>query len=219
MSITLLEFGIGEDVSVFSVQLDQVVAAPVVDKHLSDIEIDRANAFRFPHLRTRYITCRSALRSILSRYLDRPPEKISIVISDTGRPFIDGCHLDFNVSHSEDRALIAVLNTGGRVGIDLESISPLAELDNIAEMVLTPAELKSLPYGDSRLDSFYRLWTCKEAYLKAIGTGLSIDPRTVEINIEDPNTPVLIKGIDQNKFKLQSSLLIPGFVATIAISV
>ncbi|VAW71262.1 4'-phosphopantetheinyl transferase [hydrothermal vent metagenome] len=217
MSVTLLEFGAAENTSVFSVILDQADAA--LEKTLSNAEIDRANAFKFPHLRIRYIKCRSALRSILSRYLDLPPEQIVISLSDTGRPFLDGCHLDFNVSHSEDHALIAVLNTDGRIGIDLESISPLAELDNIAETVLTPTELKSLYCNDNKLLSFYRYWTGKEAYLKAIGTGLSVDPRTIEINIEDANAPLLIKGYDQNKFKLQSALVVAGFVATIATSI
>lgn len=186
---------------------------------LSASEIARANAFRFAYLRSRFVWCRAVLRQILGAWLDCPPARVALGETAAARPFVANADLDFNVSHSGDLALIAVLPRAGSVGVDLEHIVPLPDLLDLAGTVFTPREFAELPrQGDGQLESFYRLWTCKEAYLKAIGTGLSVEPSRVEISVEDPAHPMLRSAPDPRAFTITSFRPMPGFIAALAVS-
>ena len=133
-----------------------------------------------PGPRRRFALCRAALRSILCGRLDCRNEQLSFGSSRYGKPFamVGGVEsqLSFNVSHSGNHGLIAV-SVGGRLGIDIEERVPKRNLDGLIEAVMGPderAELSALR-GVERLGLFYRLWTFKEAAIKALGTGFSTD--------------------------------------------
>ena len=133
-----------------------------------------------PGPRRRFTLCRAALRAILCGRLDCRNEHLSFGNSKYGKPFamVGGVksQLSFNVSHSGNHGLIAVAPRG-RLGIDLEERVPKRNLDGLVEAVMGPdeqAELASLR-GLDRLRLFYRLWTFKEAVIKALGTGFSTD--------------------------------------------
>src|SRR5438094_10495422 len=82
--------------------------------------------------------------------------------------------LRFNVSHSKSLGLYAVTRDR-RVGVDIERIRPLPDLDEIAERVFSPEErlaLRRLPPA-RRPEGFFNCWSRKEAYGKAIGYGLA----------------------------------------------
>ena len=133
-----------------------------------------------PGPRRRFSLCRAALRSILCGRLGCRNEELSFGASDRGKPFavVLGERSDarFNISHSGDHGLIAIAGAG-RVGVDLEERISKRNLDGLIEAVAGPEERAELAtvQGIDRLRLFYRIWTFKEALIKALGTGFSTD--------------------------------------------
>lgn len=164
---------------------------------LSDDERERARRFRFPRDRNRFIVGRSALRTLLADYTGQAPSAIRFSYSYYGKPELaesrDG--LGFNLAHSGDLAVFAF----GRfesVGIDVEQIAAIPELDLLARRFFAPdesAELMSLPEPD-RLPAFYRCWTRKEAYLKALGHGLARPLDGFEVSFS-PDEPARLRRV------------------------
>lgn len=146
---------------------------------LSTDEVDQAGRFALDEpLRRRFVICRTTLRAILGRYLERPPGELTFAQGPYGKPYLNAVrtsgHIRFNVAHSHELALVAV-SQGRELGVDLERMRPLDDIDDIVARSFAPAEqlvLDRLPPRD-RLSTFYRYWTLKEAYLKACGVGLS----------------------------------------------
>ena len=136
--------------------------------------------FRYDGPRRRFALCRAALRALLCERLGRPNERLRFEASEHGKPFalVDGeaQRVSFNVSHSGAHGLIA-LAAEGRLGVDVEERAPRRDMELLVRSVLTPdeqARLAGLGERD-KMYAFYDLWTMKEALLKALGTGLSVD--------------------------------------------
>lgn len=148
---------------------------PTLGQWLSGEERDRAARFGRPDLRDRYVAGRALLRWILAHELGGAPASIPIRRGVRGRPYVDGApDFDFNVSHTESRALVGVAR-GRRIGVDLESEDRLANVDRLARRVMTEDERTQwagLAEPDRRR-AFLRHWTCKEALAKATGDGLA----------------------------------------------
>ena len=153
---------------------------------LDDAERERARRFTGPGPRRRFTLCRAALRALLCDEFGYRNERLAFGASEHGKPFalvqelpVD---IDFNVSHSGNHGLIA-LAPEGRLGVDVEECASHRNLDTLIETVFTPdeqAELASIE-GEDRPRAFFRLWTVKEALVKAEGTGLSLDPSLFEV--------------------------------------
>jgi len=157
---------------------------------LSEDERRRSAQYRFPRDRRRFIACHAALREILSAYLGLPADQIRFIAGPYGKPALENAApaLHFNLSHAHELALIAV--AGREVGVDVEYLAAAVALDDIARSCCTPRELQAavgLPAGA------LAYWTCKEAYLKGIGTGLSVSP--TEIELHPPPTGTTRTGI------------------------
>lgn len=155
---------------------------------LSLEERAKATSFRFRHLRVRYQVRRGILRSILASYTGIPPSELKFSYSATGKPsLMKAAGLEFNISDSEDLFACAV-SDDAQVGIDIERIRPVADLESLTQTALTLTELawlkRQLP--EDRLRSFFGVWTKKEAILKADGRGLGVDLRSFEINPDGP---------------------------------
>jgi 4'-phosphopantetheinyl transferase len=153
---------------------------------LSAEELEVAARFHFERDRVRYVASHVQLRQILSRYVGQPAEEIQFALGPMGKPFVslDERSVTFNLSHSGDRALIGV-SSGPEVGIDIEHIRHGSSLSDVARSSFSPGEnrwLESLAPGE-QLRGFFRIWTLKEACLKAAGTGLSISPNRFELTI------------------------------------
>lgn len=148
----------------------------------------RAAAFRVPLPRRQFSTTRSALRLLLGAYLAQPPGLLRFCLAPHGKPGLAPPYaevgLHFNVSHAGQRALIA-LTADHPVGVDIEAHRPLGEDGaGLAAMICHPRELaawKALPQA-GRLHDFYRIWTGKEALSKALGLGLGLDFRQLELD-------------------------------------
>jgi 4'-phosphopantetheinyl transferase len=165
-------------VHVWAVPLDpapeQIASLATV---LSTDELERAEKFRFPQLRNRYVVARGSLRMLLGRYLQRDPAVLEFSYSSRGKPALKGQGaepLHFNLAHSHELALIAVTRAAP-VGVDVERIRPMRDADRIAERFFSAREaeaFRKVPAAEQDA-AFFSLWTRKEAWLKATGDGIS----------------------------------------------
>lgn len=149
---------------------------------LSGAERERADAFRFDRHRRRYVVRRARLRQILGHY-GVDPASAPLVEGPHGKPELAGAPLTFNVAHSGELAMCAVA-LGGRIGIDVELTQrQLPQWERIARRYFGDEEVRHLAQvaADERSVEFLRIWTLTEACLKASGTGLTVDPRTVAL--------------------------------------
>jgi 4'-phosphopantetheinyl transferase len=140
---------------------------------LSSEERKRADSFRRPLDRRRFLAARGWLRHLLASQLGCVPGDVPKVTGDRGKPRLACSDLFFNASWT---ASIALYATSWRmdVGVDIEAIRTIADVDGIVARFMSPAEqraLASLPPAH-RLAAFFQCWTRKEAYVKGIGTGL-----------------------------------------------
>jgi 4'-phosphopantetheinyl transferase len=163
-----------DELHVWSVGLDEPGPAP--GPLLSDEEHLRARAYHFENTRRRFIAARAALRRLLGAYLGRPPAELPFTYGPFGKPALADCALQFNVSHSGPLALIAIARHHA-VGVDLEAVRDLPDLDFVEASVFAPGELAAqrarLPAD--RRENFYRRWTRREAFGKGAGVGLFLD--------------------------------------------
>jgi 4'-phosphopantetheinyl transferase len=161
---------------------------------LSADEQTRANRFYFPLHQQRFIVGRGILRNILGRYLGKDPRELEFCYSDRGKPTLaaSDASLCFNLSHSQGLALYAIARQRS-VGIDLEYIRSMDDAAQLAQRFFTPKEaqlLQTAPEAQKQT-TFFHLWTCKEAYLKATGEGIA-GLRKVEIALYDGEQPQLL---------------------------
>jgi 4'-phosphopantetheinyl transferase len=149
--------------------------AATFDRFLVSAEQDRARRFLFDHLRQSYTVTRGVLRCLLGRYLQTDPAKVAIEYTRNGKPCLSSDEsLEFNLSHSGQLAVFS-FTRGCELGIDVEEIRAVPEMNEIASSHFSPEEgieLGTLADAD-REPGFFRCWTRKEAYLKATGDGLS----------------------------------------------
>ena len=157
---------------------------------LAPDERTRAERLIIPAKRRQFVVGRARLRTILARHLDRDPASLTFAYGAHGKPEIpEYPELSFNLSHSGDTALLGVC-FARRLGVDVEETRPGRDFVAIAEHFFSGEERAALDrIGDAtRAHAFYRAWTRKEAYLKAIGTGLSFASTRFTITF-DPDRP------------------------------
>lgn len=141
---------------------------------LSGDELARASSFVFDLHRNRYLAGRLALRTLLGRYLNVAPSDVRFGYSSFGKPELPGNSLRFNLAHSDDLAVIA-LTEQDRLGVDVERLRELPDAEGVARSVFSKRELDvfhALP-DSSKTEGFFNCWTRKEAFVKAVGQGLS----------------------------------------------
>ena len=172
------------------------IAIDKLSKILSSDEIDRANKFYFERDKNRFIIARGTLRKILSRYLNIEPKKLQFTYSERGKPYLLDTSILFNLSHSQDLALYAI-TTVNSIGIDLEYIRPMNDAEGLAKRFFTAQEynlISQLP-PQQQQEIFFKIWTCKEAYLKATGDGLAGGLEKVEVCLK-PEQPIQFMSIN-----------------------
>jgi 4'-phosphopantetheinyl transferase len=163
-------------VHVWSVRTEAPEAiAASFEQVLAPDERDRAARFHFDPLRHSFVLAHGALRMLLGRYLNTSPATIRFEYGSKGKPALaPRTSLDFNMSHSGGLVVFA-FTRGCEIGVDLEQIHSIEDMHTIADRFFCPeeaAELMSLPVNQ-REHAFFLCWTRKEAYIKAIGDGLS----------------------------------------------
>jgi 4'-phosphopantetheinyl transferase len=163
-----------------------------LDHVLSEQEKNRAERYKFDKDRKSYTVSRAALRLILGNYLKENPQKLNFSYNAYGKPSIESPanrKIFFNVSHSGEYALIAA-SSDAELGIDLELMRELDYLD-LAEHFFSDreqTEIKKLP-TELLKKGFYTVWTRKEAFIKAIGLGLSFPLKEFDVSISPHEIP------------------------------
>ncbi len=212
-------------VDVWHVALDEPIHEDAW-KIVTPDEAEKARRFHFPRDRDRYLTGRAALRTILAHYLDTVPDCVAIDYEEKGKPKLADParheELRFNVSHSHATAIVG-LTARREIGVDIEMYRDIDEFQSICSSFFSPQEtsaINQLPDAE-RQTAFFRCWTSKEAYLKALGCGLShpLDSFNVQV---DPNKQPALLGVDADPNEAARWLLLevpapPSHIATLAV--
>jgi 4'-phosphopantetheinyl transferase len=165
-------------VHVWRIRVDAFEGGRAQQAWLSPDECLRANRLRFEIGRRQFVAVRCALRGILALYSGRHPKEVRFRYGRGGKPELatplDSSGLRFNVSHSGMLALCAVAHDR-RIGVDIEHVCLPPSADAIVDRIFAPRERKeyySAPEHE-RASLFFRVWTLKEAFVKAVGEGLN----------------------------------------------
>ncbi|MEM9243012.1 MAG: 4'-phosphopantetheinyl transferase superfamily protein [Pseudomonadota bacterium] len=172
----------GGDIHLLAFNIDKLVNQ-FDYRVLSADEQHQASQFKFSKHRQFWMNCRCLLRHVLADYLDCQPETIVFNYNDYGKPSINDT-LFFNLSHSHNRMLLAVSQEVD-LGVDIERVRADFVSDDLAELCFSRRELDdfyALP-ADQKLSSFFHVWTCKEALIKAVGEGVSFGLKQLSVNV------------------------------------
>lgn len=202
-----------------------VDAIPEIDplwEILSADEQERAERFARKADEQRFIVGRGVLRSLLSNYCHLAPAKLQFTYNDYGKPLLKSPSetesLCFNLSHTEGWVVYAIAQTP--IGIDLEKIHTIAQLEKIIERFFSQKEQTTFHHvpDDQRNDRFFPFWTAKEAYTKAVGQGISLPLDQIDVALEPmPHFQHLPEAVAED-WKLRLFTLEDDYVGAIAFS-
>ena len=183
---------------------------PEVARTLSRDEVQRSRSFRYERDRRRYVQRRTILRMILGQYLSAPAATIRFTYGPNGKPALDvedDAGLRFSLASSGEVALYAVTRAR-RVGVDVEALRPLIDLAGLIARFCTPREASHMAglAAEERERAAFAVWTRKEAYVKALGEGLSLAPNQVDVS----------PGADLGAWTIETMAPLPGYVGAVA---
>lgn len=158
---------------------------------LSDTERDRMKRFTKSRAQFKYLLGRALVRGQLAKHCNILPPQLQFAIADGGKPYLQDTpqNLYFNLSHSGQWLALAVSSLGP-VGVDIEHPQKPRNFINIARHYFHRSEYRALNalQGKAQQEAFYRLWTLKEAFFKARGTG--IVEGLARIRFTNSNAPI-----------------------------
>ena len=186
-------------------------------------ERDKARAFRFDVDRRAYVAGHALLRHLLGEATGLPPDRLCFSEGPFGKPVLETGGPEFNLSHC--RGCVAVALSGcGPVGVDVESAGrQSAEDTDIARGTFSAAEVRflaSIPDRSERGRAFIRLWTRKEAYLKATGQGMHLAMDRFEV-LHDAVEPggdlpaATLSSVEAQGFRMSAAVLNPAAVTPV----
>jgi 4'-phosphopantetheinyl transferase len=189
---------------------------------LSGDETSRAEKFRFTEHRERWQMTRGILRRLLAHYLEVPASEITFNYNAQGKPELKhpgSSSFHFNASHSGDYAVFA-FTLVGEVGVDIERIRhEMPRLDEIASRYFAPGEqqqLFALPESE-RAEAFFTLWTRKEAFVKARGTGLFSGLDQFEVALDAPRVVTVPKESSPADWWMAALPGVPGYAGALVV--
>ena len=213
------------EVHLWRARLDrQTDALADFSRILSPGERERAARLRHTVDRDHFVLRRGVLRAILSLYLAVAPSKVQFAYGRYDKPFLaSGFHqrrLSFNLAHRRGIALYAVTSQGA-VGVDIEYVELQSDLEGVTTSSFSERELdvlRMVPEGE-RLLAFFTGWTRKEAFLKALGEGLTRPLSQVEVYLSSNTTDVRVSeglGARGRFWKVATVVPVPGYVGAVA---
>lgn len=214
-----------DDVHVWCARLDRPAGRTHLDEQvLSSDERERTARFRFPSDRLRFVAARAILRTLAGRYLELPGSAVWFRYGPFGKPSLDerqGLGLRFNLAHSGGLAVYAFARSR-EVGVDVEAEQSIRRPAAVPDSFFTASErqaIADLP-ADARRRAALTLWTRKEAYLKAVGCGLQLDPNDFEVSVP-PVSPALLRVPDRladgRRWILHDVPPAPGFAGCLCV--
>ena len=160
-------------------------------------EQQRAKRYKSQALQDTFVTARGTLRLILHRYLHIEAAHIQFASGTHGKPFISepvtAPPLTFNLSHSAELALLAIA-VNRQIGIDIEHHRRTTNYPSMINRICSPQEqlfLKGLP-PEEQQKTFLTCWTRKEAYVKALGQGITFSLKTVTVSLDEREPPEIL---------------------------
>lgn len=219
------DFNLQEEVHIWKVQFP--ASSTRFDKYrsfLSGDEIQRAQRFHFEKDRARYIITRGQLRYLLGKYLNREAKSLTFTYNKYGKPALSDFPIHFNVSHSYEMGLL-IFDSKYEVGIDIEWMRKDFGGLKIAERFFSPDEineLKMLPEAQ-QLQAFFNCWSRKEAYIKALGKGLSIPLAKFSVTLSPGKEAVLLSTTHEPQalytYRLVAILADPDYAAAAVVHI
>lgn len=190
---------------------------------LSPAEQTQAHGLRHPRRRQTFLAGRTLLRQWVSQVTGQPANRLTLGTGLHGKPFlVEDPSLQFNLSHGGDW-LALVLSDRPSVGIDIEPIRSRRPLSQLCRRYLSEPEAStvlSLP-PDQAQAQFLRYWTCKEAYVKGLGVGLTIPLKTVNLALPTPQSTApqcleTTQGLEPG-WQIYQWQPTPGYAAALAV--
>lgn len=192
----------------FPIAEDAVARAlPLLDSQ----ENDRAARFLADAPRSAFVATRGALRHLCARYLNVDPSRLNFAANEHGKPYLPDSPLEFNVSHSGKIAALAFA-WQQPIGVDVERTGRNGDIRRIASRFFHAEETAAIEAAQNPLQAFYRCWTSKEAYVKAVGQGLSLGLDTFRVSVE--GEPCVLSD---PSWSLHSWSPAAGYIATVAV--
>lgn len=194
---------------------DENVAA--LRRLLNPRELERADRFRVPNAARRFIAARAVLRTLLGQVTATDPARVEFSYGERGKPSVSGAP-HFNASDSGDTVVVAMASK--EIGVDVEGLRFLPNPDRLARRICTTDELEQLDAltEEETGAALLRLWTYKEAALKAVGLGLPGGVRNVEVDFR-PGKPPLLRRLREhvNGWSLLTADVDPGLLCSIVV--
>lgn len=185
---------------------------------LTEKDLAKVSFYKFDQVRDSFVVSQGALRMLLSSYLGISPSLVKLGRRKKGKPYsIDDPGLYFNMSNSGEFVAI-VFSRDSEVGIDIEKIRPIHDLDEMIAKNFTRREIKFITAKpEEKISRFFRFWTIKESYLKAIGEGMRLPPDHLEFSIENDRIRQLsVQGVfDQEDWNFKEFSKSTDYVGTI----
>ena len=189
---------------------------------LSEDERERVARYRSEVSRTRFVVAHAALRDVLARYADAAPAELRFVKNYYGKPALAGEPVEFNLSHADDKAAIAITRAS-EVGVDIERIRPGVGGEEIARRFFSAREVETfeaLPPGE-RQTAFFRCWTRKEAFIKAVGEGFSFPLDRFDVTFAPGEAPAILsirgRTDEASRWTLAEFPVPEGYLAAVAV--
>lgn len=189
---------------------------------LSDDERKKIEQYKFPNDRKRAGETFLYRRLIISNYINTNPRMIAFNKTSFGKPILieaNNSGVQFNYSHTEGKFLFALSNNS-EIGVDIEFIKALIDIDSLAEKYFSNDELsfyKALSTYELKLIFFYRIWTRKEALLKGIGTGINDKMKNISVILNgSPNKSELSIKFNNQIWQIEDLHLQDNFIGSIA---
>lgn len=161
---------------------------------LNEVERERASKYRFDNDRDCFVIARGVLRKLLGNYLNMSPEAINFKFGKYGKPFLIASNgIEFNVSHSGDTIVLGFIKDD-IIGVDVEFTKRKIEINKIVEHFFSDEEIAALFSLDKsyHTQAFYNCWTRKEAFIKALGSGLSFPLDQFVVSLDSAKEALLL---------------------------
>lgn len=171
-------FQIDDDIAIWWFAIDGVPNNWGILAHDEIARVGRINAVEH---QVQFVSSHVATRMILSTYTGCDPKRLTFKKGIYGKPSLEGPgEVMFSLAHSNSIATLAVTHRG-EVGVDCEQVVPIREIVEICARICSPIEVLLMRQSGYDLNLFYRIWTGKEAFVKAVGIGLGVQLSAITV--------------------------------------
>jgi len=152
---------------------------PLLSTLISPEETQKAAGFKKPGDTRRYILRHGIVRVILGQYIHEDPEEIRFVKAKSGKPDLDSGgkfpDVRFSLSHTDEMVCLGITRNY-EIGLDIVKTNPRTPFSEIEQYLFTPGERRWIERTilEQRSLQFFRIWSLKEALLKATGSDVTM---------------------------------------------